>query len=88
VCIILKKAQYVKIGNYKFLGTFIPYFKRKIMKIDFHVNNWDFLTTQTYTYSYVPRIGEKVELFLDEVNKTFTVIDVLYKSDVIKILIK
>lgn len=76
-----------KLKLYKFLGTFIPYFKRKIMTINYYINNWDFIRSENYTHNAVPRIGEKVELFIDEKITQYIVKDVIYSGNDIKILL-
>lgn len=77
-----------KIKLYKFLGTFIPYFKRKIMTIEYYTNNWTFLTSQSYSHTSVPRIGDEVILSANETTNTYTVLKVRYEGNDIKILLQ
>ncbi len=77
----------LKLKIYKFLGKFIPYFKSKYMIIDYYIGNWIFLQQQTYSYNSTPRVGEKVELFVEGNLTTYNVIDVKYTNSDIKILL-
>ncbi len=78
-----------KLQLYKVLGIFIPYFKRKIMKIDYFTGNWVFLTTLSGVGLAVPRIGEHVVLYVQEQNVTYTVMDVVYHpGNIVKILLR
>ena len=77
-----------KLYLYRFLGKFIPYFKHKIMVIDYYTNNWVFLTCKTYNHTAVPRKDESVVLFVNGQNIIYTVITVRYESDNIKILLQ
>jgi len=77
-----------KLKLYKFLGTFIPYFKRKIMTIDYYTNGWVFLTQRTYTHCAVPRIGDFVFLLVNDVKVKYSVIEVNFDGNDIKILLQ
>ena len=77
----------LKLKIYKFLGKFIPYFKTKIMTINYYTGNWIFLQQQTYNHHSSPRVGEKVELFVNGIVTIYNVIDVKYTNTDIKILL-
>lgn len=77
----------MKIKLYKFLGKFIPYFKKKFMTIDYYINNWDFLQRKIYSHHCIPRIGETVILFVNEQNIKYKVIENKYINDDIRILL-
>ncbi len=77
-----------KIKFYKFLGTFIPYFKRKIMTIDYYTTGWVFLTQRIYIHNAVPRIGDFVSLLVNDVKVKYSVIEVDFDGNDIKILLQ
>lgn len=77
----------LKLKIYKLLGKFIPYFKSKYMTINYYTGNWIFLQQQTYNYNSTPRVGEKVELFVNGIVTIYNVIDVKYTNTDIKILL-
>lgn len=77
-----------KLKLYKFLGNFIPYFKRKIMTIDYYTSGWVFLTQRSYTHCAVPRIGDFVSLLVNDIKVKYSVIEVDFDGNDIKILLQ